>query len=126
MGLSHLCLLFFFNDTATTEIYTLSLHDALPLADVAAAEAVVQHRRLEPLPVALLAGGGDTGHHGQVGEDDTGAVAVGAGALGVCAEKPRLHAAHPRERLADRLEQPGVRGRIAAPGAADRSLVDRH
>src|SRR3712207_7386385 len=25
------CSLFFFNDTATTEIYTLSLHDALPI-----------------------------------------------------------------------------------------------
>src|SRR2546423_1128624 len=25
--------LFFFNDTATTEIYTLSLHDALPIFD---------------------------------------------------------------------------------------------
>src|SRR5215510_11431388 len=25
---------FFFNDTATTEIYTLSLHDALPIADI--------------------------------------------------------------------------------------------
>src|SRR6266508_6949640 len=25
------CLVFFFNDTATTEIYTLSLHDALPI-----------------------------------------------------------------------------------------------
>src|SRR4029434_6328812 len=25
------CYLFFFNDTATTEIYTLSLHDALPI-----------------------------------------------------------------------------------------------
>src|SRR6266496_5392591 len=28
--LIHLLLSFFFNDTATTEIYTLSLHDALP------------------------------------------------------------------------------------------------
>src|SRR5260370_259428 len=27
-----LFLLFFFNDTATTEIYTLSLHDALPIS----------------------------------------------------------------------------------------------
>src|SRR5256885_10660403 len=28
------CLIFFFfNDTATTEIYTLSLHDALPISD---------------------------------------------------------------------------------------------
>ena len=25
-------MLFFFNDTATTEIYTLSLHDALPIS----------------------------------------------------------------------------------------------
>src|SRR3989441_6429486 len=27
------CFFFFFNDTATTEIYTLSLHDALPISD---------------------------------------------------------------------------------------------
>src|SRR2546425_6549801 len=26
---------FFFNDTATTEIYTLSLHDALPISQIA-------------------------------------------------------------------------------------------
>src|SRR3712207_9455158 len=26
------CFYFFFNDTATTEIYTLSLHDALPIS----------------------------------------------------------------------------------------------
>src|SRR3989339_543583 len=34
MFLLHLCqalFFFFFNDTATTEIYTLSLHDALPI-----------------------------------------------------------------------------------------------
>src|SRR5688572_32176266 len=30
-------ILFFFNDTATTEIYTLSLHDALPISADAAA-----------------------------------------------------------------------------------------
>src|SRR5258707_8940451 len=40
---------FFFNDTATTEIYTLSLHDALPiwglqLAFEAAAHAIVKNR----------------------------------------------------------------------------------
>src|SRR5947209_12335294 len=34
-------LLFFFNDTATTEIYTLSLHDALPIWR--------KHCRREPL-----------------------------------------------------------------------------
>src|SRR3712207_7730105 len=27
-------LIFFFNDTATTEIYTLSLHDALPILSI--------------------------------------------------------------------------------------------
>src|SRR3989454_3988700 len=40
--------LFFFNDTATTEIYTLSLHDALPICDekqfsVSPAEAYGEH-----------------------------------------------------------------------------------
>src|SRR3712207_9104950 len=29
----HLIYFFFFNDTATTEIYTLSLHDALPISE---------------------------------------------------------------------------------------------
>src|SRR5256886_1193128 len=33
MGIPHIVLVFFFfNDTATTEIYTLSLHDALPIS----------------------------------------------------------------------------------------------
>ena len=32
MDISHtFFIVFFFNDTATTEIYTLSLHDALPI-----------------------------------------------------------------------------------------------
>src|SRR2546427_11673039 len=31
--LYYFSLFFFFNDTATTEIYTLSLHDALPICD---------------------------------------------------------------------------------------------
>src|SRR5258708_27760100 len=31
-GCSAVVFLFFFNDTATTEIYTLSLHDALPIS----------------------------------------------------------------------------------------------
>src|SRR5208283_6187393 len=30
---------FFFNDTATTEIYTLSLHDALPISRICAASS---------------------------------------------------------------------------------------
>src|SRR5256885_964788 len=34
-GLSFFSFFFFFNDTATTEIYTLSLHDALPISGLA-------------------------------------------------------------------------------------------
>src|SRR2546425_6817629 len=39
---------FFFNDTATTEIYTLSLHDALPIyqGTVAAAETAAPRREV--------------------------------------------------------------------------------
>ena len=40
-----MCIFFFFNDPATTEIYTLSLHDALPI-----------------LAAGFAAGSGD-GHH---------------------------------------------------------------
>src|SRR2546425_6897709 len=35
---------FFFNDTATTEIYTLSLHDALPISDPPRAGGRGHHR----------------------------------------------------------------------------------
>src|SRR5256885_9755570 len=35
-----MCFFFFFNDTATTEIYTLSLHDALPIYFKTGAQAI--------------------------------------------------------------------------------------
>src|SRR2546430_6443297 len=35
-------LFFFFNDTATTEIYTLSLHDALPIYEAGASESTAK------------------------------------------------------------------------------------
>src|SRR3712207_7480743 len=40
----HLFSFFFFNDTATTEIYTLSLHDALPISSPAASAAGSRRR----------------------------------------------------------------------------------
>src|SRR2546422_4520123 len=44
-----LCFIFFFNDTATTEIYTLSLHDALPIWSVVSAKrANVEANRYPP------------------------------------------------------------------------------
>src|SRR5687768_17859479 len=39
---SFLCFFFFFNDTATTEIYTLSLHDALPISAIYAGIAGIE------------------------------------------------------------------------------------
>src|SRR3712207_7820190 len=36
---------FFFNDTATTEIYTLSLHDALPISAIARSRSTTSPRR---------------------------------------------------------------------------------
>src|SRR2546422_5996401 len=43
---------FFFNDTATTEIYTLSLHDALPICEPALVQDLEQH--VEDIRVGLL------------------------------------------------------------------------
>src|SRR5256885_7709623 len=66
---------FFFNDTATTEIYTLSLHDALPISQFggsaggdALARAAPQHARDRVVlglrdPGAVLALHGDLPRH---------------------------------------------------------------
>src|SRR2546425_7362127 len=50
MLVSRLILFFFFNDTATTEIYTLSLHDALPIFPGREELAVGKMRKSQPLP----------------------------------------------------------------------------
>src|SRR2546426_11286187 len=50
------CFFFFFNDTATTEIYTLSLHDALPILILACARRLVEG-------VDLIRNGTWTGWH---------------------------------------------------------------
>src|SRR2546429_7293172 len=41
---------FFFNDTATTEIYTLSLHDALPISATAATRRQIPAQRCRHAP----------------------------------------------------------------------------
>src|SRR3712207_8782900 len=69
---------FFFNDTATTEIYTLSLHDALPIYPAAAAPGADHVAR--------------AGHPGIRGRADSGAGAVTGGA--VDRKSTRLNSSH--------------------------------
>src|SRR3712207_8431215 len=57
--------IFFFNDTATPEIYTLSLHDALPICDGAGAPLPLPPQPLAApdRPADRLARGRARGHH---------------------------------------------------------------
>src|SRR2546427_7932508 len=59
-----LVLIFFFNDTATTEIYTLSLHDALPILALREGARLADHRRGADGDgqVAMRDGAGAQGH----------------------------------------------------------------
>src|SRR5207344_3633051 len=45
-------LFFFFNDPASTEIYTLSLHDALPITEAAASSRAGHQRKPEKACIA--------------------------------------------------------------------------
>src|SRR5438552_13056485 len=66
-------LFFFFNDPATTEIYTLSLHDALPISEIV----------------------GDFGEHGRVIEKaDVAAVGHDTDPLGRDRKSTRLNSSH--------------------------------
>src|SRR2546426_10042059 len=52
---THYHFLFFFNDTATTEIYTLSLHDALPISGLSGwFDAMVRTRRSRKASASVL------------------------------------------------------------------------
>src|SRR5256885_10903566 len=69
----HLLYFFFFNDTATTEIYTLSLHDALPIYNTGSrgrsasasneGGSMLRLIRLAWVPVALMLGACDVQVH---------------------------------------------------------------
>src|SRR2546430_15768467 len=51
----HYFYFFFFNDTATTEIYTLSLHDALPIFEPRGLEACLNADLAEARAAVLVA-----------------------------------------------------------------------
>src|SRR3712207_7042869 len=73
---------FFFNDTATTEIYTLSLHDALPIS---VPEVLAGQQPVRPAAIAVAGGAGRTVCH-QVGR--------GGGELGRDRKSTRLNSSH--------------------------------
>src|SRR2546430_10114983 len=56
MNNHHIFFFFFFNDTATTEIYTLSLHDALPILFAVEVKLTVPSPPIEP-PLQVTATG---------------------------------------------------------------------
>ncbi len=94
------------------------------LAYILPAQLVLEHLRLEPLPLAVLASRHHTRHHRQIGIDYAVAVARGASSLGVGAEQGRLHSVRAGKCFANGIEQARVCRRVAAPGAADRALVN--
>src|SRR5687768_18282880 len=61
---------FFFTDTATTEIYTLSLHDALPISDQVAEDPDAAEEHDHPQGERLIDGRKDFRGFRQVGRID--------------------------------------------------------
>src|SRR5256885_10691646 len=63
---------FFFNDTATTEIYTLSLHDALPICAVHGVHDVVQRIAVVAAPLGIAQEVGVLGRGQLLGQRELG------------------------------------------------------
>src|SRR3989454_10368619 len=82
-GHSGMSVFFFFNDTATTEIYTLSLHDALPICRRALG-AAARRRRAVPLgaPAARVRAAGRGGTRTRDRGPGDGAAGGGGGTRG--------------------------------------------
>src|SRR3989454_9848390 len=117
-------LFFFFNDTATTEIYTLSLHDALPIArDSRPAPARGYHRGGDqhPLPdgqlVARRWGARPDPHHAAHSRPGPEGDPAGQG------PDPERHPADLRDRAAEPDREPmAKRGARQGAGADDAAL----
>src|SRR5688572_33306505 len=100
-----LALFFFFNDTATTEIYTLSLHDALPICreagpDRAEDEVAGGHCRCAPEDERCPLGAGrPAGGHRDRGAAGPGGLPPAVPAVDAHADEEDLPAGLPVERL---------------------------
>src|SRR3712207_9375512 len=66
----HYSYFFFFNDTATTEIYTLSLHDALPISQTLLRSLPAQPAAQEPAHERVPGAHGVEHLHGEAGHQD--------------------------------------------------------
>src|SRR3989449_10146490 len=88
---------FFFNDTATTEIYTLSLHDALPISGERARDRADRHEVDDADPRGVLgAGSGVRASRDRPGHPEDG-------------RPDRIPPADPRERSVRHDRREGVR-----------------
>src|SRR2546427_9265701 len=104
LGLFRVFLFFFFNDTATTEIYTLSLHDALPICIDTGAEIGNGIVEGQAAAVGVIArGGGTYGDYGRLlvhlvrSERAPAGAVAGRGPLGpnkVDRKSTRLNSSH--------------------------------
>src|SRR2546426_4767986 len=106
---------FFFNDTATTEIYTLSLHDALPIYGEGPPPAAVEVRdqRLRRRPVSRFSHPHERAHDEQLPEAPDHRAERGADAPQPDAERdhgpPRLEVAQHAERQRGERQDDHVR-----------------
>src|SRR3712207_6940764 len=86
---------FFFNDTATTEIYTLSLHDALPICQIGVERALVGRLGEQLRHVAVDVGLRGPVTHGRAAERaDVLVVVVAVGVLVGDRKSTRLNSSH--------------------------------
>src|SRR2546422_9841583 len=102
--------IFFFNDTATTEIYTLSLHDALPISAAPAPRRASRRARRSP------SAGSDAGSSGSASSARARAARPG-GSRPLAASPRRLASSPPHP--PDAAESCGVAGVDGQHGAGD-------
>src|SRR2546429_4909345 len=112
---------FFFNDTATTEIYTLSLHDALPISGEHQVGVAVDESRGDP-------GAGEVVHLVRRRPGNRGLVPDPLDAAAACQERaarddPRVPVAGVELRVAPELERFG-HGRPVPPSAPQERQVE--
>src|SRR6266508_1773894 len=101
-----LIMIFFFNDTATTEIYTLSLHDALPISCVRRRRA---HPRGRARAVAAPLRGGPRPQDRRLAYSARHPAAVDAGVGPRCPDERHRLRLDPRPRCAGSARRAHVR-----------------